>query len=173
MTRSAPRQGRGNRAAGKLNQLSKGGSGCPLPDQMGITMKAVYIRLLCAILLLATLTVATTARAAKPAPVYADIVITFAGQSFGFAGPLRYFDISDEGGRIGFDLATLESQGYAPRPDIDAEALRMAGNRWQIVAFGGRSPEIFSGTCAVESFATNESGARVQHIYLNCADLDV
>jgi hypothetical protein len=73
-------------------------------------MKAVYIRLLCAILLLATLTVATTVRAAKPAPVYADFIITFAGQSFGFAGPLRHL-ISDEGGRIGFDLTTLESQG--------------------------------------------------------------
>ena len=136
-------------------------------------MKAVYVRLLCAVLLLATLTVAATARAAKLAPVHADIIITFAGQSFGFAGPLRYLDISDEGGRIGFDLTTLESQDYAPRPDIDAGALRLAGNRWQIVVFGGRSPEIFAGTCAVESFATNDGDVRVQHIYLNCVDLDV
>jgi hypothetical protein len=51
--------------------------------------------------------------------------------------------------------------------------LRMAGNRWQIVASGVRSLDIFAGTRAVESFATSESGVRVQHIYLDCVDLDV
>jgi hypothetical protein len=138
-------------------------------------MNAVYIRLLvAAAMLLVTMTMTmTTARAASPAPAYVDVVITFAGQSFGFSGPLRYFEASDAGGRIGFDLTTLETPGYSPRPNIDVAELRMPGNRWQLLAFAGRAPVTIAGTCAVESFATTENDVRVQHVYLNCVDLDV
>jgi hypothetical protein len=135
-------------------------------------MNAVYIRLLVAAAVL--LLTITTARAASPAPAYVDIVITYAGQSFGFSGPLRFFEASDAGGRVGLDLTTLETPGYSPRPNIDAAELRVPGNRWQMVAFAGRrAPVTIEGTCAVETFATTENDVRVQHVYLNCVDLDV
>ncbi|HEY2394846.1 MAG TPA: hypothetical protein VGH81_02535 [Rudaea sp.] len=134
-------------------------------------MKAVYVRFLyAAALLLATV---RAADAAKPADVYADVVITYAGQTFGFGGPLRYFEIADSGGRIGIDLTNLETPGYSPRPVIDPAALQTSGNRWQLVAYIGHATEIITGTCAVESFATLQQNVRLQRIYLNCVDLDV
>lgn len=134
-------------------------------------MKNVYIRfLLVAVMLLVAAT--TTARAAKPAPVFADVVITYAGQSFGFSGPMHYFEASEAGGRIGLDVTTLETPGFMPRPNIDGE-LRAPGNRWELVGFGGRSPMTIVGTCAVESFSATENDVTVQHVYLNCIDLDV
>jgi hypothetical protein len=135
-------------------------------------MKAVYVRFL--FLAVAVLLVSvTTARAASPAPVYADVVITFGGQTFGFAGPLRYFAVSEDGGRIGFDLTSVGTPGYSPRPDIDATTLRALGNHWEVVTFAGRSPLTIAGTCAVESFAATENAVRVPHVFLKCADLDV
>lgn len=59
-----------------------------MPDRSEMTMNALYIRFFCAVLLLATALMATTAKAAGPAPAHANIVITHAGQSFGSAGPL-------------------------------------------------------------------------------------
>jgi hypothetical protein len=134
-------------------------------------MKAVYVRFFFA----AALALATVraADAAKPADVYADVVITYAGQTFGFGGPLRYFEVADSGGRIGIDLTNLETPGYSPRPVIDPVTLQTSGNRWQLVAYIGHSTEIIAGTCAVESFATSQQNIRMQHIYLNCVDLDV
>jgi len=136
-------------------------------------MKAIYARFLFAAVLLVLAATTTTANAAKPAPVYADVVITYAGQSFGFAGPLRYFEVSDNGGQIGFDLATLATPGYSPRPNIGAAELPLVGNRWQVLAFIGRGHETIAGTCAVELFSATEGDTRVQHIYLNCVDLDI
>jgi hypothetical protein len=133
-------------------------------------MNAIYVRFFFAATLLVV--AATKANAAKPAPVYADVVITYAGQSFGFAGPLRYFEASEAGGRIGFDLATLATPGYSARPNIGASELPAAGNRWEMVAYIGRGHETIAGTCAAESFAMTEGDTRVQHIYLNCIDLD-
>jgi hypothetical protein len=112
------------------------------------------------------------ADAARPA-AYADVVVTYSSQSFGFAGPLRYFEASAAGGRIGIDLISLGTPDYAPRPDIGAVQLRASSNRWQLTGFGGRSPLMVDGTCAVESFATTQNGVTVQHVYLNCIDLDV
>ena len=114
-----------------------------------------------------------SASAARPAPLYADVVITFAGQTFGFAGPLRAFDVSEGGGRISLDLRTLSTPGYAPRPDIGGVDLGAPGNRWQLTGYGGHAPLTITGTCAVESFATVQSDAIVQNVYLNCVDLDV
>ena len=134
-------------------------------------MKAVYVRFFyAAALLLATV---RAADAAKPADVHAEVVITYAGQTFGFGGPLRYFEVADSGGRIGIDLTNLETPGYSPRPVIDPEALQTSGNRWQLTAYIGRSAEVMSGTCAVETFATTQQGVRLQHVYLNCVDLDI
>jgi len=114
-----------------------------------------------------------SASAARPAPQYADVVITYAGQTFGFAGPLRAFAASESGGRISLDLTTLSTPGYAPRPDIGGVDLGAPGNRWQLVGFGGHAPLTITGTCAVESFATVVDGVVVQNVYLNCVDLDV
>ncbi|HXR62432.1 MAG TPA: hypothetical protein VN720_02665 [Rudaea sp.] len=134
-------------------------------------MKAVYVRFFfAAAMALATM---KAADAAKPADVYADVIITYAGQTFGFAGPLRYFEVADGGGRIGIDLTNLETPGYSPRPDVDPANLPTSGNRWQLVAYIGRSVQTIAGTCAVESFATTQQGVRMQHVYLNCVDLDV
>lgn len=114
-----------------------------------------------------------SANAAQPAPASADIVITYASQSFAFSGRLRYFDVSESGGRLGFDVRALGTPDYSPRPDIGNADLRMPGNHWQVVGFAGRFPLTIEGTCAVESFATAEGDATVQHIFLNCVDLDV
>ena len=114
-----------------------------------------------------------SAHVAKPLPLYVDVVITYAGQTFGFAGPLRAFDASESGGRISLDLTTLSTPGYAPRPDIGGVDLGAPGNRWQLIGLGGHAPLTITGTCAVESFATVEDGAIVQNVYLNCVDLDV
>ena len=47
-----------------------------MPDQMGMTMNALYIRFFCAVLLLATALITTTAKAAGPAaPVHVDIAM--------------------------------------------------------------------------------------------------
>lgn len=133
-------------------------------------MNAIYVRFFfAAAMLVATM---APANAARPEPVYVNVVITYAGQSFGFSGPLRYIEVSDAGGRIGLDLTTLETPGYSPRPNIDGTELQVSGNRWQVVAFLGRSPEIIAGTCAIETFATTTSGVKMQHVYLNCVDLD-
>jgi hypothetical protein len=136
-------------------------------------MNAIYVRFLFAAALLVLAATTTTAYAAKPAPVYADVVITYAGQSFGFAGPLRYFEVSDNGGQIGFDLATLATPGYSARPNIGSAELPVAGNRWEMVTFIGHSHGTIAGTCAAESFSAMEGDTRVQHIYLNCVDLDL
>jgi len=114
-----------------------------------------------------------SARAAQPAPVYADVVVSYASQSFGLSGPLRYFDVSESGGRIGFDVRSIGTPAYSPRPDTGAADLRAPGNHWQLTGLGGRSPLTIAGTCAVESFATAESEATVLHVYLNCVDVDV
>jgi len=45
-----------------------------MPDQSGMTMNALYIRFFCAVLLLATALITTTARAAGPATVHVHIV---------------------------------------------------------------------------------------------------
>lgn len=136
-------------------------------------MKALYVRCFqAAATLLLIAAMATSARATKPAPAYVDVIITYAGESFGFSGPLRYFDLSDAGGRIGFDVTILETRAFSPRPNIDVADLRMPGNHWQLVLFGGRTPETIAGTCAVESFVTTENDVRLQHVFLNCVDLD-
>jgi len=134
-------------------------------------MNAVYVRFFFAAAI--ALAAVRAAEAAKPVSMYAEVVITYAGQTFGFGGPLRYFEVADGGGRIGIDLTNLETPGYSPRPVIDPAALHAPGNRWQLIAYIGRSAEIISGTCAVESFATTQQDARMQHIYLNCVDLDI
>jgi hypothetical protein len=134
-------------------------------------MKLIYVRFVFAAVLL--ILAATKANAAKPAPVFADVVITYAGQSFGFGGSLRYFDVSETGGRIGFDLLTVGSPGYAPSPNLAPVELPLTGNHWEMVMFIGRSHETISGTCAAESFSTTEGDTQVQHVYLNCVDLDI
>ena len=50
-----------------------------LQDQSEMTMNVLYIRFFCAVLLLATAMLATTARAAGLAPVCAKALITSAG----------------------------------------------------------------------------------------------
>jgi len=73
-----------------------------------------------------------SASAARPAPQYADVVITYAGQTFGFAGPLRAFAASESGGRISLDLTTLSTPGYAPRRTSAASisARRVTAGSW-------------------------------------------
>lgn len=134
-------------------------------------MKSSFIRLCHAAAMLPV--ALASASAARPAPVFADVVISYAGQSFGFAGPLRIFDVSESGGRIGLDIKSLGTPGYSPRPDIGGAELRAPGNRWKVTGFAGHAPLTIAGTCAVEAFATIESDAIVQHVYLNCVDLDV
>jgi hypothetical protein len=56
-----------------------------MSDESEMTMNALYIRFFCAVLLLATAMLATTAKAAGPAPVHADIALTYPSKSFGFA----------------------------------------------------------------------------------------
>jgi len=58
-----------------------------MPDQLEMTMNALYIRFFCAVLLLATAMLATTAKAAGPAPVCAQSSITWAGVGGSVANP--------------------------------------------------------------------------------------
>ena len=135
-------------------------------------MNAVLARFIRAAVVVIAMVAATGALAAKPRPEYAEVVITFAGQSFGFAGRLRHFEVNDAGGQVALDLATLESPAFAPPSDVDATVLRAPGNNWQVVTYLNRSPVVFSGTCALESFRATEFEVSILHVYLNCADLD-
>lgn len=135
-------------------------------------MNTMHARFILAAAMLLLLAAITKAHAAKPMPVYADVVITFAGQSFGFAGPLRHFEVTDAGGQVVLDPRTLESAPDVPPSDLDVSTLREPGNTWQVLANVNHSLAVFTGTCAVESFWTTEAGVSVLHVYLNCADLD-
>lgn len=50
-------------------------------DQSETTMKAVYVRFFCAVLLVVTATMAAAARAAGATPVHTDTVVAQAGPS--------------------------------------------------------------------------------------------
>jgi hypothetical protein len=134
-------------------------------------MNAMRARLVFAALLLMLGAIAK-AHAGRPAPVYVDVVITFAGQTSGIVGPLRYFEMTNAGGRVALDLQSIESSTYMPLPDVDVTDLEATGNAWQILARLGHSVFAFTGTCAAESFTTIEAGAIVQHVFLNCSELE-
>ncbi len=115
---------------------------------------------------------AGTAAAKPPAAVYADVEITFAGQTFGFSGPEQSFSQSASGGRIAFDLQQLQTPGYVPLPPVDVGTLEPAGNYWIVQQNLNRGPYVFTGTCASETYTTRESGVVVRHLHLNCSEFD-
>jgi hypothetical protein len=135
-------------------------------------MNTMHARFIIAAVMLLLLAAITKAHAARPMPVDADVVITFAGQSFGFAGPLRYFEATDAGGQVVLDPRTLESAPDVPLEDVDVATLDARGNTWQVLAYVNHSVAVFTGTCAVESFRSTEAEVSVLHVYLRCADLD-
>jgi hypothetical protein len=117
--------------------------------------------------------VACAAYAGKPAPVlWSDVVITYAGQTFGFTGSQSSFAQSQDGGRIVFNLSQLDTPGTAELPDIDVSLLTPKGNHWDVVSKVDNHSYTFSGTCASQTFTTSDSGGNViRHLYLNCRDL--
>lgn len=115
---------------------------------------------------------AANALAAKPiSNVYADVSITFGGDTYGFYGVEQQFTQTQNGGRIVFDVTTLGTPEYRPLPQIDVSHLDDTGNYWEVVTSAGRHSYMFSGICASETFSTNQSGLVVQHLYLNCKTL--
>jgi len=58
-----------------------------MPDQSEMMMNALYIRFFCAVLLLATAMLATTARAAQSASIHAASSITCAATGASVANP--------------------------------------------------------------------------------------
>ena len=115
-----------------------------------------------------------TALAAKPGPnAFADVQVTFGGQTFGFAGVLDTFSQSQNGGRIAFELTMLGTPGYVPLPQIDTSSLKADGNYWEVVSKLGNRSDVFAGTCASETYSSSEGGATVRHLYLNCSSLSI
>lgn len=113
------------------------------------------------------------AAAAKPAPtIYADVEITFAGQTFGFGGIEESFSQTAEGGRIVFQVTELSTPGYVPLPQVDVGVLPAHGNQWEIQSDHGKQSDVAVGTCASATFTTVESGLVVRHVYLNCKELE-
>ncbi len=118
--------------------------------------------------------VASGAASAKPpASTYAEVLITFGGQTFGFSGPEESFSQSADGGRIVFELTQLQTPGYDPLPPVDPNALDASGNHWVVQPNLGKRPYAFAGTCASETYTTDEAGGVVRHLNLNCSELDV
>lgn len=112
--------------------------------------------------------------AAKPGPtILSDVRITFGGQTFGFAGPEESFSQVATGGRIVFQVRQLELPGYLPVPDVDVDALEPDGNRWVIETDSGKRSDLFVGTCASETFTTEDAGVLVRHLNLNCKDVEL
>ena len=112
--------------------------------------------------------------AGKPAPtILSDVRITFAGQTYGFAGAEDSFTVAATGGRIVFQVRQLELPGYLPVPDVDVDTLETGGNRWVVETEFGRRSDAFVGTCASETYTTEDFGVVVRHLNLNCKDLDV
>jgi hypothetical protein len=118
---------------------------------------------------------ANSAVAGKPQPpdFYSDVRITFAGETFGLAGTQASFSISQDGGRVVFDLMnTIGTSDYLPVPEIDTETLPQGGNHWEVVAKLGRQSYVFVGICASETFSSTDATATVvRHIFLNCRDM--
>ena len=113
------------------------------------------------------------ALAAKPISAeYADVQITFGGQTYGFSGLQQQFAQAQDGGRIVFEVTTLGTPAYVSVPQIDVSHLDAAGNHWEVVSTVGRRNYLFSGVCASTTFRTVESGISVRHLYLTCKSLD-
>lgn len=126
-----------------------------------------------AIAALIALAAAGAASATKPAPAtYSEVLITFAGQTFGFSGPEESFSQSADGGRIVFELTQLQSPGYMPLPPVDTDTLEAHGNQWVILPKAGKRSYAFAGICASETYTTSESGVIVRHLNLNCSEFD-
>jgi hypothetical protein len=117
---------------------------------------------------------AGSAIAADPHPIiYADVRITFAGQTFESAGIQRSFDQTQDGGRIVFDIRTLGAPGYAPVPAIDASNLQPMGNRWEVSTKLHNHDDAFIGTCASQTFTeVDASGTVIRNLFLNCSELE-
>jgi hypothetical protein len=117
---------------------------------------------------------ANNAAAAPPSKpsVYADVQITYAGQTFGFGGPQNSFYQNQDGGGIQFNVTTLGTPAYEPLPQIDTSSLVPAGNHWEVVTQINHRYYQFVGTCASTTFSTVDStGTVVMHLFLNCKDL--
>ena len=111
------------------------------------------------------------ALAAPRAIVYADVQITYGGQTFGFSGVQTLFAINQDGGRVVFSVNTVDPPGYLPLPQIDTSSLPEAGNRWEVVTKVGNRNYSFAGTCATETFTTSgPNGGWIRHLFLNCKD---
>jgi len=118
--------------------------------------------------------VSAPAFAVKPGTpvVYTDVSITYAGQTFGFAGRQESFNLAQDGGSVVFDLTSLSSPEFTPLPEVDVGSLQPNGNSWKIVSKVNSKSWTYAGTCASESFTTsNGDGSITRHLYLNCRDL--
>jgi hypothetical protein len=129
------------------------------------------VKLLC---VLALAGVAGTALGAKPVATgtYADVQITFGGQTFEFAGVQQSFSETQDGGRVVFDLTVVGTPGFEALPAVDPTDLPAAGNHWEVVSKVNNRSYSFVGTCASLTFtAIDSSGAVVRQLFLNCRDL--
>jgi len=112
-----------------------------------------------------------SALAAPKATVYSDVQITYGGQTFGFSGVQTSFSVNQDGGRVIFNVTTVDPPGYLPLPQIDTSSLPESGNRWEVVTKVGTRSYSFAGTCASETFTTSgPSGGWIRHLFLNCKD---
>lgn len=112
--------------------------------------------------------------AAKPSATntYADVWITYAGQTFEFGGVQQTFTAGPDGGRLVFDLTVVGTPGYAALPDLDVSNLSATGNRWEVLSKVSNRSYSFIGTCAAQTFNTVDgNGDSVRELYLNCRDL--
>lgn len=114
-----------------------------------------------------------TVSAAKPAAaVYADVHITFGGETSVFSGPLDAFSQAQNGGRLAFQLTNLGTSDFDAVPQIDTGLLEPNGNHWEVISKVGNRSYSFVGTCASLTFSAIESGSVVRHVFLNCSDMN-
>ena len=105
--------------------------------------------------------------------VYSDVRITFAGSSFGLIGVQTSFSQNQDGGKITFNLTTVDTLDYSPVPQIDTAALSTTGNHWEVVSKLGKKTYTFIGTCASETYSVaSENGSLVRELFLNCQDVE-
>ena len=115
-----------------------------------------------------------TAAAPFKQAIYSDVQITYAGQTFGFAGVQSSFSQNQDGGSIQFNVTNLETPGYVPLPQVDTCSLRPKGNHWEVITqLCSHHAYSFVGICASTTFATTDAtGTIFRHLYLNCSDMD-
>jgi hypothetical protein len=130
-------------------------------------------RIRCFVLGLALAAAASGVQAAKPvASSWADVRITYGGQTFGFSGAQTSFSQGQDGGRIVFNVNQVDTPGVESLPQIDVSSLPATGNHWEVITKVNNRSYSFIGTCASQTFTLlDPSGALIRHLFLNCRDL--